>query len=100
AFMLKQRALLNELAFRLEKARQEKSPDKASIEALIEAAEGLEYDDPGPQYDVVAYQDSDKKWWVIVDVSETGDLSSQTPLCDFKLERKWGTLGYDCHLAT
>lgn len=94
SFNTKQRALTNDIALKLEKAKLDGPKEKRTeLEALAEAAEALEYDDAGPQLDVVAFRDANGVWRVVVDVAETGDLSAATILADFSIERKFSTLG-------
>jgi len=36
----------------------------------------LSYEDPGPIYDVVLFQNKDGRWKAAIDVSQTGDLTT------------------------
>jgi tripeptidyl-peptidase-2 len=70
----------------------EKTDLDAQIECLNKAYKS--YDEAGPLFDCVVFHDG-VNWRVAIDVTETGDFSSATLLCDYKLERKYASFGTD-----
>lgn len=56
-----------------------------------------QYEDPGPFYDCVVYHDGEV-WRSLIDLNETGDLSSATPLTDYYREHQLLTFGHDSML--
>lgn len=80
-------------------ALAEKKPDtdKKWVEELKARASLLakldsDYDDPGPVYDVLAFQDAEGAWHICIDTSESGDLASCTLLEPFRVGHKYGQL--------
>ena len=68
---------------------------KASRQDLVDAIDAVKalqasYNDPGPVFDVVAWNDG-QKWRASVDTSETGDLTAGVAFTNFADERQWGT---------
>jgi len=50
------------------------------------------YSDPGPIVDIVSFLDEEGMWRIVVDSSESGDLSNvEEPLTIFRAERKYAT---------
>lgn len=65
--------------------------------ALLESLDG-EYDDPGPLYDVVCFEDASGCWRVCVDTTECGDLAASSLLAPYRLEHRHATLCADSQL--
>ena len=65
--------------------------------ALLEALD-KEYEDAGPLYDVVCYEDAGGMWRVCVDTSEAGDLGACRLLAPYRLGHEYGTLCVDSML--
>ncbi|MFQ5748502.1 MAG: S8 family serine peptidase, partial [Planctomycetota bacterium] len=55
------------------------------------------FDDPGPVYDLVVFQDGEG-WRVVVDNDEDGDLGEETALRPFPASGDWATLGEEALL--
>lgn len=94
-----QRALLTSLnrkltAFDAEhpKPTTEVLKTRDDIKARIAAAEALQggYDDPGPIFDCVVWNDGEK-WRAVIDTDEDGDLADEKVLTNFRDEREFGT---------
>lgn len=66
----------------------------SELEARLEFLTSLENSDPGPVHDIVLWKDSQDVWRVVVDITETGDLTKAKVLCDYKLERQFDSFGY------
>ncbi len=56
------------------------------------AARWDRYDEPGPVYDLVAFQ-QDGEWRVVVDADEDGDLGEERALRSFRESGDWAVLG-------
>ena len=105
-FTVKHQALLNHVQTALnswntkypsgavndESAALLKSDLDAQLESLNAAMK--DYDDAGPVYDCVLFNDGNA-WRAVIDVTETGDLTHIKPLADYKLERKYSNFGSD-----
>jgi tripeptidyl-peptidase II len=46
--------------------------------------------DPGPVYDIVLWRDSNG-WAVVVDISETGDMSAVVPMREYGVAQEYRT---------
>lgn len=67
---------------------------RADLDVRLEVLKTLEaqYDDPGPLYDCVVFNDG-QVWRALIDTDEDGDLTDEKPLTDFARERGWSTFG-------
>ncbi|WBW72871.1 tripeptidyl-peptidase II Tpp2 [Schizosaccharomyces osmophilus] len=63
---------------------------EARIECLKEFGEKFEKN--GPLYDIVTFHDGEH-WHVVVDASQSGDLTEQKPLRPFSVAQEWNTFG-------
>jgi tripeptidyl-peptidase-2 len=57
------------------------------------------YVDDGPTVDVIAFQDAERMWRVVVSAADDGeDLSAVEPLAPFRAERKYARFGWGSQL--
>lgn len=71
----------------------EETRKRDDIQALLDVVEDKEWDeDPGPVFDCVVFWDG-QDWRAVVDTTETGDLSTLTPMTDFDKERQFTRMG-------
>jgi tripeptidyl-peptidase-2 len=84
-------------------AHKEPSPaDKAERDELqarldILADALAKYDDPGPIYDCVVFQDG-QTWRAVVDTDEDGDLADETLLANYREGRQYASFSADAQL--
>jgi tripeptidyl-peptidase-2 len=90
-FDIKQRETVNVLQREINDATKKNSPSKKDLEARLEVLSGLSFEDPGPIYDIVVFQDNNGIWRAVVDTTEEGDLSKIKPLADYRLEHQYST---------
>ncbi len=64
----------------------------ASLRQEEIAARWAEFDDPGPVYDLVLFDDGDG-WRVVIDADEDGDLGEEQALRPFRESGDWAVLG-------
>ncbi|WP_166830529.1 S8 family serine peptidase [Thalassoroseus pseudoceratinae] len=64
----------------------------ADLRAQLKALQTLEntYEDPGPVYDVIAFNDG-QRWRVVVDTDEDGDLTDEDILTNYRDEPAYDT---------
>uniref|UniRef100_A0A6B2KWT8 Tripeptidyl-peptidase 2 n=1 Tax=Arcella intermedia TaxID=1963864 RepID=A0A6B2KWT8_9EUKA len=86
----KQRDAVNKILREISELKAD-SPLKKDLEARLEVLQSLSFEDPGPIYDVVVFQDSNGVWRAVVDTKETGDLRDSIPLADYHLEHQYST---------
>jgi tripeptidyl-peptidase-2 len=74
------------------KAEEKKA--KEDLEALLNELQEYEkaYDDPGPIFDCVVFNDG-TVWRAVIDLKETGDLTTAMRMANYKLERQYATFG-------
>ena len=60
------------------------------LEARLEGLKALKYEDAGPIYDCVVFHDG-KTWRAAIDISETGDFTTASPMASYREERQYGT---------
>lgn len=65
------------------------------VASLKESMEN--YDDPGPVYDCVVFNDG-KCWRAAIDIHESGDLRDATLYTDYKREYQYGTFNHNSSL--
>lgn len=71
-----------------------KKKQQEDLEARLQILTSFwdDFDDPGPVYDICVYWDG-LKWLAVIDVTETGELSSLTPMSDFRDQQQVAVLG-------
>lgn len=50
------------------------------------------YNDPGPVYDCVVFNDG-SQWRAVIDVEESGDLTKQPQLADYRVAQEFHCFG-------
>ena len=72
----------------------DKKKERGELQARIDLLEALQkdYDDPGPVYDCVVFNDG-KAWRAVVDTDEDGDLTDEKLMTRFRAERQWASFG-------
>ncbi|KAI8969157.1 hypothetical protein BDF20DRAFT_826714 [Mycotypha africana] len=97
-FIKKQAHLLSEaqaqLAKYIKETEQVDEKEKAELEARVEILKELDkkYEDPGILLDCVVFFDG-SDWRAVVDVDESGDLTAQPCLTNYRKELQYHTFG-------
>jgi tripeptidyl-peptidase-2 len=73
---------------------QRELEQREDLAARLEQLEALaeEYEDAGPVYDCVVFNDGER-WWAALDTDEDGDFNDETTLTNYRDERKYATFG-------
>ncbi|MFT4691916.1 MAG: tripeptidyl-peptidase-2 [Limisphaerales bacterium] len=74
------------------KPNKQRKKQRAEIEERLRQLKSRQgkYDDPGPIYDCVVFNDGES-WRAVVDTDEDGDLMDEKVLTNYKAEREYGT---------
>jgi tripeptidyl-peptidase-2 len=75
--------------------KKERDELQARLDVLTDALK--EYDDPGPIYDCVVFQDG-QTWRAVVDTDEDGDLAEETLLANYREAQQYASFGADAQL--
>ena len=68
----------------------ERKEIQARIDVLLAARQ--EYEDPGPIYDCVVFNDGEK-WRAVIDTDEDGDLADESLLTNYRDEHQYASFG-------
>jgi len=95
-----QRELINKIQRQIsecDKAQNKQTVDKKDLEVQLDQLQDMakNYEDPGPIYDCLVFQDSKGIWRAVIDTSESGDLTKSVPMADYRIERQWSRFGED-----
>ena len=75
-----------------ESQRRERDELQSRLDQLEALADG--YDDPGPIYDCIVFNDGDT-WRAAVDTDEDGSFDDESLMTNYRLERQYATFGDD-----
>ncbi len=75
--------------------KKERDELQARLDVLADAQ--AKYDDPGPIYDCVVFQDG-QTWRAVVDTDEDGDLADETLLANYREARQYASFSADSQL--
>lgn len=73
---------------------QEQKKEREEIELRLAQLKALQekYDDPGPIFDCVVFNDGET-WRVAIDTNENGELADEKLLTNYRLEHQYATFG-------
>ncbi len=74
------------------------SLDENDARQMEEKLRWEEFNDPGPCWDLIAWQEADGEWRVVVDQDEDGDLGEESALRPFRGSGDWAVLGQEALL--
>ncbi|MCA9089909.1 MAG: S8 family serine peptidase [Planctomycetaceae bacterium] len=96
---IRQRERLAALERSRDAAQDDDTPSRKEWDARIDVLKSAleDYDDPGPVYDCVLFQDG-RRWRAVVDTDEDGDLRDEQILTDYDAEPKFATFGQNSSL--
>lgn len=88
-----ERQLRNDHAAREEGVSREESVKVGGEGGSDESGPYEKFEDAGPVYDVLVFQDESAEWRVLIDSDEDGDMDEETALFEFWVSGDWATLG-------
>tara|TARA_Y100001934_G_scaffold270920_1_gene356603 strand:+ start:1851 stop:5675 length:3825 start_codon:yes stop_codon:yes gene_type:complete len=92
ALMTREKRRLSDFDERNPKPNKAQKKQRAELVERVNQLKSLQskYDDPGPIYDCVVFNDG-KVWRAVIDTDEDGDLTDEKAMTDFKTEREYST---------